>query len=53
VEENLRRSLQLSDGDLSIFFSRPISLAFLIVAMLVLVMMMLPAVRMQRDDIID
>jgi putative tricarboxylic transport membrane protein len=53
MEENLRRSLQVSEGDPSVFFTRPICLAFLIVAILILVMMMLPAVRKRRDDMMD
>lgn len=32
AEENLRRALQASNGDLSVFVTRPISLAFLVVA---------------------
>lgn len=32
AEENLRRALQASNGDLSVFFTRPISLVFLVVA---------------------
>ncbi|MCI2110057.1 MAG: tripartite tricarboxylate transporter permease [Acidaminococcaceae bacterium] len=32
TEENLRRALQASNGDISVFFTRPISLAFLVVA---------------------
>ncbi|WDD88853.1 tripartite tricarboxylate transporter permease [Fusobacterium nucleatum] len=34
AEENLRRALQASDGSISVFFTRPISLAFLVVAFL-------------------
>lgn len=33
AEENLRRALQASDGNLTVFFTRPISLVFLIVAL--------------------
>jgi len=32
TEENLRRALQASDGDISVFFTRPISLVFILVA---------------------
>lgn len=32
AEENLRRALQASNGDLSVFFTRPISLLFLAIA---------------------
>lgn len=37
LEENLRRSLQLSQGNPSIFVTRPISLAFLLAALLLVV----------------
>lgn len=42
TETNLRRAIILSKGSISIFFTRPISLAFLIVA---LAMLMLPLLR--------
>jgi putative tricarboxylic transport membrane protein len=51
VEENLRRALQVSEGDPSVFVTRPISLAFIIVSVLILVVMMLPAVKRRRGDI--
>jgi len=51
VEENLRRSLQVSNGDPSVFVTRPISLAFIVVSVLILVIMMLPAVKKRRGDI--
>ena len=37
LETSLRQSLMLSRGDFSIFISRPISLGFLIVALLLLI----------------
>jgi TctA family transporter len=45
MEEYLRRALLLSRGDPTVFFTRPISLAFMIATVLVLVVMALPAVR--------
>jgi putative tricarboxylic transport membrane protein len=51
VEENLRRALQVSEGDPSGFLTRPISLAFLSATALVLIVMVMPAVRKRRDDI--
>jgi len=51
VEENLRRALQVSEGDPSVFITRPISLAFIIVSVLILAIMMLPAVKKRRGDI--
>jgi TctA family transporter len=51
VEENLRRALQVSEGDPLVFITRPISLAFIVVSVLILVIMMLPAVKRRRADI--
>lgn len=42
VEENLRRSLLISRGDFSIFFTRPISLSFLILAVFILAIVLGP-----------
>jgi len=51
MEENLRRALQVSQGDPSVFVTRPISLAFILVTVLILIVMVLPAVRKQRGNI--
>jgi putative tricarboxylic transport membrane protein len=51
MEENLRRALQVSRGDPSVFVTRPISLAFLTATVLILVVMVLPAVRKRRSSI--
>jgi TctA family transporter len=51
MEENLRRTLQVSRGDLSVFVTRPISLGFIIATVLILVVMALPALRKRRGDI--
>jgi TctA family transporter len=53
MEENLRRALQVSEGDPTVFVTRPISLAFIIATVLILVVMVLPAVRKRRDKITD
>jgi len=45
LEENLRRALLLSRGDPTVFFTRPISLAFMIGTLIVLAIMIAPAVR--------
>jgi TctA family transporter len=45
VEENLRRTLQVSRGDPSVFVTRPISLAFILATVLILIVMAAPAVR--------
>ncbi len=47
IEENLRRALQVSNGDPSIFLTRPISLAFIVISISILFMMVLPTVRMR------
>jgi len=52
LEENLRRALQVSEGDPTVFLTRPISLAFILVTVLLLIAMWLPALRKRRDDII-
>ncbi|MEW6673053.1 MAG: tripartite tricarboxylate transporter permease [Thermodesulfobacteriota bacterium] len=53
MEENLRRTLQVSRGDLSVFVTRPISLGFIVATVLILVVMTLPALRRRRDNITD
>jgi putative tricarboxylic transport membrane protein len=51
MEENLRRALAISRGHLDTFVYRPISAAFLIVAIIVLVLALLPAVRKRREEV--
>jgi putative tricarboxylic transport membrane protein len=53
MEENLRRALLISRGDPSVFFTRPISLGFMIATALVVIVMALPAIRKKRDAITD
>jgi putative tricarboxylic transport membrane protein len=48
MEENLRRALLISRGDPTVFFTRPISLGFMIATALIVVIMVLPAVRARR-----
>jgi putative tricarboxylic transport membrane protein len=45
MEEYLRRAMLLSRGDPTVFFTRPISLAFMVATAAVLVIMIMPAVR--------
>ena len=49
MEENLRRSLQLSDGDPAIFFTRPISAGFMIATAILLLLFILPALRRGKE----
>jgi TctA family transporter len=53
LEENLRRALLISRGDPSVFFTRPISLAFIIATVLVVLTMAVPAVRKRQSKITD
>jgi TctA family transporter len=49
MEENLRRALLISRGDPTVFFTRPISLAFMIASALILITMIMPAVRKKKE----
>jgi len=50
MEENLRRTMMISFGDPSVFFTRPISAAFLIAAVLLLLVIALPSLRAKREE---
>ncbi|MFO1283880.1 MAG: tripartite tricarboxylate transporter permease [Burkholderiales bacterium] len=50
MEENLRRALLLSRGDPTVFFTRPLSLTMLVMAGLLLLVIVLPAVRKTREE---
>ncbi|BBK31549.1 TctA family transporter [Stella humosa] len=50
MEENVRRALLLSEGDLSIFVRSPISASLLVVSALLLVTMILPAIRRKKEQ---
>jgi TctA family transporter len=49
LEENLRRAMLLSRGDPSVFFTRPLSLAFLVLAAGMLIAVALPGIRRGRE----
>jgi TctA family transporter len=51
MEENLRRALLISRGDPTVFFTRPISLGFMIATVLIIVIMLAPAVKARRAAI--
>jgi TctA family transporter len=53
MEENLRRALLISRGDPTVFFTRPISLGFMIATALIVIIMVLPAVKARRREITD
>jgi putative tricarboxylic transport membrane protein len=50
MEENLRRAMLISRGDATVFLTRPLSLALLIVAALVLLTVVAPAIRKKREE---
>jgi TctA family transporter len=50
MEENLRRALLLSRGDPFVFFTRPLSLAMLVMAALLVLVIVLPNVRRTRQE---
>jgi len=45
VENNLRRSMLLSRGDPTVFFTRPLSLAFMLLTLIFLLLVIMPAIR--------
>jgi TctA family transporter len=49
MEENLRRALLISRGDVTVFFTRPISLGFMIATAIIVVIMMLPMIKSRRE----
>jgi putative tricarboxylic transport membrane protein len=51
LENNLRKALILSQGDLTTFVSRPISAVCLAVAAVLLISPLLPALRRKREAV--
>jgi putative tricarboxylic transport membrane protein len=51
MEENLRRALTLSRGDLLVFVERPISAVLLLIAVVVLFLALLPSVQKEREQV--
>jgi putative tricarboxylic transport membrane protein len=50
MEENLRRTLMIAFGDVTVFVTRPISAAFLIASVALLVVIALPTLRAKREE---
>lgn len=50
MEENLRRALLISKGNAMVFFTRPISLAMLVISAIGLVIVLLPAISRKRQE---
>jgi TctA family transporter len=53
LEEHLRRALVISHGDPTVFLTRPISAAFLVAALALIVFMLLPLVRRRKGRVLD
>ncbi len=51
MEEKLRQAMLISRGSLQVFIERPLSAGFLIVAVLLLIFALLPAMRKKRDEV--
>lgn len=52
MEENLRRSMLLSEGDPMVFFTRPISCGFMIATAVLLLLFAVPAFRNKRKAVV-
>jgi putative tricarboxylic transport membrane protein len=50
MEDNLRRAMLLSRGDPTVFVTRPLSLALLLIALALLIVVVLPVVRKKREE---
>jgi len=50
MEENLRRAMLLSRGDPTVFFTRPLSLTLLLMALALVVLVALPAIKSRREE---
>jgi putative tricarboxylic transport membrane protein len=51
MEENLRRSFLIARGDPMIFINRPLSAFLLLVAVGLLILVLLPAIRKRREEV--
>jgi putative tricarboxylic transport membrane protein len=51
MEENLRRAMILSRGELTTFIDRPVSAGLLAVAAILLILALLPAIRKGREEV--
>ncbi|SMP65067.1 tripartite tricarboxylate transporter permease [Noviherbaspirillum suwonense] len=50
MEENLRRSLMLSQGDFTVFLTRPLSLGMLLAAVALVAVIAVPAISKKRQE---
>jgi putative tricarboxylic transport membrane protein len=51
LEEHLRRAMIISRGDPSIFVTRPLSGALLVIAVAILVIVFMPAIAKKREQV--
>jgi putative tricarboxylic transport membrane protein len=51
LEENLRRAMIISRGDPTVFLTRPLSAALILLAVAVLVIVLLPSVAKKREEV--
>jgi putative tricarboxylic transport membrane protein len=51
MEENLRRAMLLARGDVTVFFTRPISAGLMILSIALLIIAVLPMIRKRRDQV--
>jgi putative tricarboxylic transport membrane protein len=53
IDQHFRRALLVSNGDPSIFLTRPISAILMAIAVVLLVITIVPALRQRRDKIVE
>ena len=51
MEENLRRAMLIARGDATVFLTRPISGALLLLSAILLVIAVMPMMRKRRDEV--
>jgi TctA family transporter len=51
IEEHFRRAMLISNGDATVFFTRPLSAVLLAIAAVVLVLVTMPAISRKRDEV--
>ena len=51
MEENLRRAMRYAQGDPMVFLERPLSAVLLVLAVILMVIVLLPAVSRKREDV--
>jgi putative tricarboxylic transport membrane protein len=51
MEENLRRALMISRGDATVFLTRPLSASLMALALVLLILAIVPALRRKRDEV--